>query len=132
MLATLLLAKNYFQANTAVKAVNVSVKPNNSNANIVNREVKTPTATPTAEVVSNVIHQTPTDADDSDFNGRVIAENAFVRASPSKTAAQTDVLPVNDRLHIERRESDNSPWFYVTCEHGTSGWMHGNTIEYTE
>ena len=132
VLATLLLARNYYQGNTADKAANVIVKSNNSNANVVNREIKTPTATPTVEVVSNVIHQTPTDTDDSKFNGRVIVENAFVRASPSKTAAQTDVLPVNDRLHIEPRENENSPWFHITCEHGTSGWMHGNTIEFTE
>ena len=132
VLATLLLAKNYFQANTAVKAVSVNAKANNANANAVNREVKTPTATPTVEVVSKMIHQTPTDAGDAEFNGRVIVENAYVRASPSKTAAQTDVLPINDRLNIEPRENENSPWFYVTCEHGTSGWMHGNTIEFTQ
>lgn len=69
---------------------------------------------------------------DEDFNGRVIVSNANVRAAPSASASQIDILPNGDRITIERRESASSPWFYVTCEHGISGWMHGNTIEYTQ
>jgi len=76
-------------------------------------------------------HAQPTAADAEEFNGRVIARNAYVRASPSKSAAQIDVLPLNDRINIERREDESSPWFYVSCEHGTKGWMHGDTIEFT-
>ena len=86
-----------------------------------------PTATP---VTASAKHEKPTDAPDDDFNGRVITLNAYVRSSPSKSAKETDVLPVNDRLNIEERAGDNSPWFRVKCEHGTTGWMHGNTIEY--
>ena len=69
---------------------------------------------------------------DSDFNGRVIVENANVRSAPRNNASQVDILPNGDRIEIERRENANSPWFYVVCEHGISGWMHGNTIEFTK
>ncbi len=48
------------------------------------------------------------------------------------TPDEIDVLPVDDRITIERRENEKSPWYYVTCEHGASGWMHGNTIEFTQ
>ncbi|MEO6589790.1 MAG: SH3 domain-containing protein, partial [Pyrinomonadaceae bacterium] len=68
---------------------------------------------------------------DEDFNGRVIVENANVRSAPNANASQIDILPDGDRIEIERRESGGSPWYYVTCEHGISGWMHGNTIEFT-
>jgi hypothetical protein len=70
-------------------------------------------------------------ADDDEFNGRVIAQNAYVRSAPSAGAAQVDILPTGDRLNIERRENAGSPWYYVSCEHGIAGWMHGNTIEFT-
>ena len=66
------------------------------------------------------------------FNGRVIMLNAYVRSAPSKSANKVDILPMDDRINIERRENANSPWYYVTCEHGTSGWMHGDTIEFTQ
>lgn len=69
---------------------------------------------------------------DDDFNGRVIVENANVRSAPSNNAAQADILPNGDRLTIERRASETSPWYYVVCEHGIGGWMHGNTIEFTK
>ena len=88
-----------------------------------------PSATP---VTASAKHEKPTDAPDDDFNGRVITLNAYVRASPSRGAKEIDVLPVDDRLTIEERASDSSPWFRVTCQHGTSGWMHGNTIEFTK
>lgn len=68
---------------------------------------------------------------DEDFNGRVIVENANVRSAPSNNATQVDILPNGDRLTVERRASATSPWYYVVCEHGVSGWMHGNTIEFT-
>ena len=67
-----------------------------------------------------------------DFNGRVIAQNAYVRAAPRSSSNQVDILPVDDRIEIERRENADSPWYYVTCEHGIGGWMHGNTIEFTD
>jgi hypothetical protein len=89
---------------------------------------RTPTTTP---VTASAKHEKRTDAPDDDFNGRVIRLNAYVRSSPSRGAGEVDVLPVDDRLDIEERENDDSPWYRVTCEHGTTGWMHGNTIEYT-
>ena len=83
--------------------------------------------------VADEIHQ-KRDADkpDEDFNGRVIVANANVRAAPRSNAKQIDILPVDDRIEIQRREKSASPWYYVTCEHGISGWMHGNTIEFTD
>ncbi|HEY8562240.1 MAG TPA: SH3 domain-containing protein [Pyrinomonadaceae bacterium] len=101
---------------------------NSANAEPAATPVRTPTATP---LVASAKHEKRTDAPDDDFNGRVISQNAFVRSSPSRSANETDILPVGDRLEIEERAGDNSPWFRVTCEHGTTGWMHGNTIEYT-
>ncbi|CAN5774330.1 hypothetical protein BH20ACI4_BH20ACI4_32190 [soil metagenome] len=69
---------------------------------------------------------------DEDFNGRVIAQNAYVRSAPRSSSDQVDILPVDDRIEIESRENGSSPWYFVTCEHGIGGWMHGNTIEFTD
>ena len=138
VLATLILARSFYAGgaandNAKTVAVNVSSNaPKNSalenraetNANFLNKNALDAAAT-------NAKHAARTSTGDEEFNGRVIALNAFVRASPSKSAAQIDILPLNDRINIERRENESSPWFYVTCEHGTSGWMHGDTIEYT-
>ncbi len=135
VLATLILARSFYSNdvgddNSKQIAVNISAqnaKPKTSppeNRNIENKN--------SIDLSANAKHDARTAATDEEFNGRVIALNAFVRASPSKGAAQTEVLPLNDRINIERRENENSPWFYVTCEHGTSGWMHGDTIEYTD
>lgn len=87
-----------------------------------------PTDTPKT---ASAKHEKPTDAADDEFNGRVITLNAYVRASPSRSSKEIDILPINDRLNIIERENEESPWYRVTCEHGTTGWMHGNTIEYT-
>ena len=83
--------------------------------------------------IADEIHQ-KRDADkpDEDFNGRVIVANANVRSAPRSNAKQVDILLVDDRISIERRDHSNSPWYYVSCEHGISGWMHGNTIEFTD
>ena len=77
-------------------------------------------------------HAGKTNADEDKFNGRVIVANANLRSAPDLAGTAIDALPLGDRINIERRENDNSPWFHVTCEHGASGWMHGNMIEYTE
>jgi hypothetical protein len=112
------------------KTTEVSVSTNrNSQVNSVQTPKPTPTETP---VTASAKHEKRTDKPDDDFNGRVITLNAYVRSSPSRNANEIDVLPIDDRLHIEEREDENSPWFRVTCEHGASGWMHGNTIEYTK
>ncbi len=77
-------------------------------------------------------HETRTDKSNDEFNGRVITLNAYVRSAPDRSSDEIDILPINDRLNIIRRENENSPWYFITCEHRTSGWMHGNTIEFTK
>lgn len=125
VLAALFLSGKISPANNSQVAVK------NTANNAENRPQKSPTATPTPFPL-NSEHQTRTEEDDEEFNGRVIASTAFVRSAPSKDAAQSDLLPKDDRLKIERRANDNSPWYNVSCEHGTKGWMHGDTIEFTK
>lgn len=128
VLATLLLARSFYQTgdNKTVK-VNQAIKPNSNKA-----RTDSQTETPLNINKFSQKHETRTSVDDEEFNGRVIALNAFVRASPSRNSDETDVLPIDDRLNIEKREDESSPWYYVTCEHGAKGWMHGNTIEFTQ
>ena len=66
------------------------------------------------------------------YNGRVIMTNAYIRSAPDVYANELETIPLDERITIGKRESPNSPWYRVTCEHGTSGWMHGNTIEFTK
>ncbi len=106
-------------SNTANRNAPVNSAPNTKS---------TPAPTP---LTASAKHEKRTEAPDDEFNGRVITLNAYVRSSANRNSKETDVLPVGDRLDIEERENENSPWYRVTCEHGTSGWMHGNTIEYT-
>lgn len=130
VLLTLFLARSFFGGeninsnntpaqNQAVTASNVNSAVNaaqNANQAIQNAAAK---------------HQNPNpSADASLLNGKVIAVNAYVRALPNKDSAQIDVLPIGDRLEIKERENDSSPWYQVVCEHGTIGWMHGNTIAF--
>ena len=125
VLAAIAAAMLLFQS----KPIQVSENTNrNSTVNSASSVKETPTATP---ITASAKHEKRTDKDDDEFNGRVISKNAYVRSSPNRSAKEIDVLPIDDRLEIEEREDDDSPWFRVTCEHGTSGWMHGNTIEYT-
>ena len=70
--------------------------------------------------------------DENEMNGRVIATNAYLRSAAGKDSAIIDTLPLDDRLKIGERENENSPWYQVSCEHGASGWMHGNMIEFTK
>ncbi len=128
VLATLLLAKSFYQnENSNTVKINQTAETNSNNS------IKTPPSeTPLDIAKLSQKHEIRTSADDAEFNGRVIAQNAYVRASPSRNSDEIDVLPVDDRINIERRENENSPWYYVICEHGTSGWMHGNTIEFTQ
>lgn len=125
VLATLLAAKYIYRPNET--QTNIQTKTNeNQNTEIKGRgnEVNT---------LADNLHQKRVESKaDEDFNGRVIAVNAYVRSAPDLSAKQIDILPIDDRITIERRENPNSPWYYVICEHGTSGWMHGNTIEFTK
>lgn len=102
---------------------------NRTNRNSAQTVEKTTTETPK---IADEKHETRTAAPDDEFNGRVITLNAYVRSAPDRGSDETDILPINDRLNIIRRENENSPWYFVTCEHETSGWMHGNTIEFTK
>ncbi len=137
VLAGLLIARTFNQNdNTA------NVKTNNKNqtekVTISNQNANAPTPNANSllsninALESNKIHEEKTSAADDEFNGRVITLNAYVRSAPSKFAAQVSILPKDDRIKIGERENPNSPWYKVTCEHGISGWMHGDTIEFTE
>ncbi len=106
---------------------NITVNKN-STPNSTPKVKETPTETPKT---AGAKHEKRTDTSDDEFNGRVITLNAYVRSLPNRNSKETDILPIDDRLNIEEREDESSPWYRVTCEHGTSGWMHGNTIEYT-
>lgn len=135
VLATLLLTRN--------PASNETNNNPKTNSTIISETTATPKKTEsptTTNINANIvdlsetasdIHSGHTADDDEEFNGRVISLNAYVRASPNRNAAQLDILPVDDRLTITARNDPNGLWFHVVCEHGASGWMHGNTIEYT-
>lgn len=145
VLATLLVARVLNRDETAdVKTNNknqserivVSNQSLNSQTNAVentNSQINTNLAPNNANALeANKVHEEKTVADDDEFNGRVITVNAYLRAAPSKTASEISILPKDDRLKIGERENPNSPWYRVTCEHGESGWMHGDTIEFTK
>ncbi len=127
VLATILLSRTLYQnentnsvkTNQTEKSAKTIPTAENKNENKVN------------EIISGK-HDKATSASDEDFNGRVIVTNARVRSSPSAEASAVETLPMNDRLSIISRENPNSPWYEVECEHGTNGWMHGNTIEFTK
>jgi hypothetical protein len=68
--------------------------------------------------------------DDDEFNGVVNTENANIRSAPN--SGVQDVLPKADRINIIERENATSPWYRVMCEHGVTGWMHGNTIKFSD
>ena len=128
VIAALLLTKSFYPASNAnnarVTTINASQPTNAVEAKNSNSETNKP-------VTAGAKHQQKTDAGDEEFNGRVITLNAYIRSSPGRTSPEIDVLPIDDRLTITARDNPNSPWFHVVCEHGVSGWMHGNTIEYT-
>ncbi|HEX8735350.1 MAG TPA: SH3 domain-containing protein, partial [Pyrinomonadaceae bacterium] len=130
VLATLFLSGRFSRTGDAGNnsKTTANVNSNQSRSNIEPKNVASPQDSPTP---INPEHQKRTTVSDDEFNGRVITLNAYVRSSPSRSAPQLDVLPIDDRLTITARDNPNSPWFHVVCEHGTSGWMHGNTIEYT-
>lgn len=130
VLATLFLTRNFYQNNDARNTRAISNANVNSNQTLA-AEPKNTASPADTPLPINSEHQKRTNVSDEEFNGRVITLNAYVRSSPSRTAPQIDILPIDDRLTITARDNPNSPWFHVVCEHGASGWMHGNTIEYT-
>ena len=127
VIATLLFSKKYSQnEKVAVNAVS-----NKKNAETVNVNIPIENEN-TLPIASEKHSQANTAIDESGLNGRVITLNAYVRTAPDANAGEIEVLPENDRIKIIRRENDKSPWYEVECEHGTVGWMHGNTIEFTD
>jgi hypothetical protein len=126
VLATLLAAGIINRPATANIAVQTNENKSQKTENTTERDTE-------VDILADELHQKRVaDKTDEDFNGRVIAQNAYVRAAPRSSSNQVDILPIGDRINIERRENASSPWYYVTCEHGIGGWMHGNTIEFTD
>jgi len=129
--ATILLSRTLYQnENTNPVKTNQTEKPVKTIPTAVNK-AENKNENKVSETVSGK-HVETTSASDEDFNGRVIATNARVRSSPSADSSAVETLPINDRLKIIKRGNPNSPWYEIECEHGTSGWMHGNTIEFTK
>ncbi len=64
------------------------------------------------------------------FNGRVIMLNAIIRSAPSMDAYEVGVVGFNQPIRIGKSAGGNNPWYRVTSANGTTGWMHGNTIEF--
>jgi hypothetical protein len=129
VLATLFITGNFYRNNDAGNAGTASNL--NSNQTRGNSEPKNADSPASKQVTAKPEHLEKTGVGDDEFNGRVITLNAYVRSSPSRASPELDILPIDDRLTITSRDNPNSPWFHVVCEHGASGWMHGNTIEYT-
>lgn len=88
------------------------------------RETKT---TENIQILNGKHNQPNKTRNESEFNGFVLSENANIRSSP--TGDVLDVLPKNDRLSILERDG---AWYRVMCEHGVTGWMHGNTIRFDD
>lgn len=134
VLATILFMRNKQggETNSATR-VNVNLASSGSSAPTARSTVEIAPAgqTPATEPVSDRHAAANPTASDATLNGRVIVLNARVRSAPSINAAAIDTLPLGDRLNIVRRENSGSPWYQIECEHGASGWMHGDTIEFT-
>jgi hypothetical protein len=119
VVGAIFLSKGLFQ--------NSNINANRNVATVNTKTVKTPDSNlANRHLAANKI------VDEDELNGRVIAVNAYLRAAAGKDSAIVDTLPMDDRLKIGDRENENSPWYQITCEHGTSGWMHGNMIEFTK
>lgn len=128
VLATLFLVYSFYRPDDAATT---SGETNSNQTQNADNSAKTSEPAANKNRTANGEHLERTSAPDTDFNGRVITLNAYVRASPGRSSKEVDILPVGDRLTIKDRENENSPWYRVVCEHGTAGWMHGNTIEFT-
>jgi hypothetical protein len=133
VLGTLLLSRNLNQeTNTDPVRTNAPVvKTEKSKASPEAQNKKDAGFEEAAPALPNK-HAEPNDDAAESANGRVIARNARVRLAPEKDAPVVDTVPMNDRIDIIRRENENSLWYQIECEHGTGGWMHGDTIEFTQ
>jgi len=132
VLGTLLLSKSFFQNENSNSAATNKAGNSTKVISVAENQNKNVNVNTVSETPSNKHDKQSQTKNDEDFNGRVISLNARVRSSPSADSSAVETLPMNDRLTIIRRENPNSPWYEIECEHGTSGWMHGNTIEFTK
>lgn len=131
VLATVLFMRNNRTDEANTTRINVNLASSGKPAPTAKSTAESSTANQSSTGTASDKHTAPITASDASFNGRVIVTNANVRSAPSINATAIDQLPIGDRLNIVRRESPNSPWYQVECEHGASGWMHGDTIEYS-
>lgn len=130
VLLTLFLARSFFSGEN-INSNNAAPQTQTATNSSANAAVNSAPNANQAIQSAAAKHEKPNpSADVSVLNGKVIAVNAYVRALPSKDSAEIDVLPIGDRLEIKERENPTSPWYQVVCEHGTVGWMHGNTIAF--
>jgi hypothetical protein len=124
-----------------------SAEPSNQRPNVSLKNSSSPKPTPTdrlpsnADIAANSAREPPANSTAMNvpdpeslakkgFNGRVIMINAVVRSSPSVDSDEIAILPFDEPVKIGKPATEHSPWFRVTTEDGTTGWMHGNTIEF--
>ena len=131
VLATILLSRTSYQNENTNSVKTNQTEKSVKTIQMAENKAENKNENKVSETVSGK-HDETTSASDEDFNGRVIVTNARVRSSPSAEASAVETLPMNDRLNIIKRGNPNSPWYEIECEHGASGWMHGNTIEFTK
>jgi len=133
-----------FKERPNAQLVNVTAKNGNTAKNSPAERPTANTQTPASspKTPEKVNSNTPEDTDEEDarremlakrgFNGRVIKIKAVVRSEPSIESDEVAVLPYDEPLKIGRPAAEHNPWFRVTTADGTTGWMHGNTIEFTK
>ena len=132
-----------FKDRPGAEVININAK----NANIAAARpserpmanTQTPASSPKATEKGNA-NLTSDDADSDEarremlakrgFNGRVIKINAILRSEPSIDSEEVAVLPYDEPVKIGKPAAEHNPWFRVTTSDGTTGWMHGNTIEF--
>lgn len=106
--------------NSGVDPVNAneSEKNNKTDKENAEKDAEPPKSDPKAKLVRK------------GYNGRVIMMNAIIRSSPSIYAPEIYVISFDEPIKIGKSAGGNNPWFRVTTTGGTTGWMHGNTIEF--
>lgn len=128
----LVLALFFIMKDSDDKTVAVNSNNSNSSKNENSKNSSVNNNSKRTEKSSNTNSADNVREDDEKYNGRVIMINAYIRSAPDIYADELETLPLDERIIIGKREHSNSPWYRVTCEHGTNGWMHGNTIEFTK
>ncbi len=133
VLGTFFLTKSFGERKTEV-ATNANSAKSKVNSN---DEKSSATNADITSGYNNVITNSANSTEEAkpkkkgNYNGRVIMINAYLRSAPSDYATEVEVLPMDSFVKVGKRAAPNSPWYRVTSESGTNGWMHGNTIEFT-